>query len=178
LLASVGGFREHSMDIKPQPTTQNRKAFFNEDGEMLPPFRLDGWRGCALDRDRQDNRRIDKSLFESIINAAETNSIFVCGYFNSGELCTKLNADWHTYSDFLSDEKNWSVEYVIFSEQRNWAILSECDVTVIGAEKNVTTKLDSILNSQGRSLVDITSLLFDGENLIASAYFRAISGVL
>jgi hypothetical protein len=166
------------MDSKPRPTTENRQAFFNEEGEMLPPFRLAGWRGCALDRDMHDNRRIDKSLFESIIIAAETSSIFVCGYFKSGELCTKINADWHTYSDFLSEEKNWSVEYVIFSEQRNWAILSECDVTVIGAEKNVATKLDSILNSQGRSLVDITSPLFDGENPIATAYFRAISGVL
>jgi len=160
------------------PTAEARARFFNESGQMLPPFVSSGWRGCALDRDGYDNTRIPQFLFEAIAAAAGSAEVFVCGYFPAGESCASLAPTWQAFRSHLLGQDNWSLEYVVFDSSQRWALLADADATIFGAEPALASAVDSYLAGHGTSLVQLTESEFPGlsPEQPGARYLLAVAG--
>jgi hypothetical protein len=161
------------------PPDSARAHFFNEDGEMLPPFRLSGWRGGALDRDRYDNTRMPQTLLEAIIEASGSEQLLIERYAPDHLGPDRVDASWSAFFAYAHTPEHWSLEFVVFDASARWAVLADADVTVIGAESALADSIDALLQRHGMGLVELTDDEFPGLDPATqpgARYLLAVSG--
>jgi hypothetical protein len=162
------------------PTQLARRRFFNEAID-LPPFVPAGWRGCVLDRDAFDHTRMPEGLFRAVIEAAGSRRLHFCGVFADGaagsDRCVLLPAEWRRYREFAFAPENHTVERVLFDDTGCWAILSDFESTLLGAESGLAAAIDLVLARDGSSLASMTREHFgDGERSDFARYLDAVVG--
>jgi len=159
--------------------TDPRTRFFNEEGNIIPPFVDTTWRGCALSRDRFDHTRMPELLFNAIIGAASSVELLIARYSPDSDSCDTLAANWEAFRSYVFATDNWSLEYVLFDKTGRWAVLADADVTVLGASPELASHVDRELAAHGTSLVQLTETDFPGldpSQQPGAKYLLAVSG--
>jgi hypothetical protein len=162
-----------------EKTSDPRARFFNEEGTMIPPFVDSTWRGCALDRDRFDHTRMPEQLFHAIVSAAGSQELRITRYSPDSETFDTLAPTWESFRSFVFVENNWSLEYVLFDQSGQWAVLADADVTVVGASPDIAARIDRELSVHDLSLVQLTDTDFpdlDPAQQPGAKYLLAVSG--
>lgn len=121
-----------------------------------------GWRGCVLDRDNYSDAGLPKLLWVSLGSVIERDFVTVCGYFCGKAGCESLALDWDQYAKFMHDPKRFSVEYVIYDDDRQWVIWRDLDTTTLILNGRLANILDSVLARSNTSLIELTRNNFDG----------------
>ena len=161
-----------------QAKSDPRERFFNEEGDCIPPFTDQSWRGCCLNRDRFDATMMPRFLFEALV--AATGTKVICAYFYTGEQPPALGVapDWESFRTAVKHSGNESLEHVVFDSSGSWAVLGELDVVVLGASPEVADRIDSELKQHGTSLALMT--VWDYEGTCSEdprySYMRAVIG--
>ena len=132
-----------------------RKRFFNEEGDMLPPFVDPTWRGCVINRDKHDHTKMPEWFFEAILAAAAPSELKLARYTPDHPVET-LPANWKAYRDHVFVPEHWSLELVLFDESGQWALLADPDMTVFGASPVLADCIDAYLKQRGTSLAMMT----------------------
>jgi hypothetical protein len=156
-----------------------RPRFFNEEGDMLPPFVDPTWRGCALDRDQFDHTRMPEILFSAITKAANSKELLIARYSPDSQSPATVAADWQSFRSYVFTDANWPLEYVLFDQSERWAVLADADVTVVGACPELADQIDEELARHSTSLVQLTDADFPGLNpneQPGAKYLLAVSG--
>ena len=138
------------------PPDSARARFFNEDGDMLPPFRTRGWRGCALNRDSFDSTRMPQHLFDILLSLAAPVELLIERYAPDHPGPDRIAPDWETYTAYTRGKDTWALEFVIYEADGRWALLADADVTVFGAEPALANHIDELLSLRGTSLEAMT----------------------
>jgi hypothetical protein len=145
-----------------QTETDPRRRFFNEEGDSLPPFRQEGWRGCGLDRDRFNSTRLPRFLFETVVAASGAEELLLRLYTPDRPASVGLPANWASFSEYVHADENWSLEYVLYDSSGRWAVLADPDVTVVGAELGLADAIERMLGEHGTSFEHLTKCDFPG----------------
>ena len=141
-------------------TQRARRRFFGP-GLALPPFVDPAWRGCVLDRDAYDHTRMPQVLFDAVGHVRDE--------------CLALMADWSTYRDFAFDPDHYAIERVLFDDSGRWAIHSDFETTMFGAQPDLASRVDAILAGEGTSLAALTRAHFPHvDHADFAAYLRAV----
>jgi hypothetical protein len=133
-----------------------RAELFNEGPDADCPYRLPGWRGCAFNPDRFNHTKLPRFLFESIVEAAASDSVTLAAY-SPDQPPTHIAAEWTTFRSHRFDPKHWSLEYVLHDQSKSWAVLLDPDLVVFGAETALADRIDLLLSEHGTSLREITT---------------------
>ena len=133
-----------------------RTSFFNEIGDMLPPFRLDGWRGCCIDPDQFGHPKMPHVLFEAVMAAVAPNQILLQQYTPDKKQPIALAPSWPAFESSRNTDEHWSLEYVLFDASETWAFLLDPDMLIFGAEVEVAGRVDIELTRLGTSLLQLT----------------------
>jgi len=136
------------MEVKTDP----RSRFFNEEGDMIPPFKNASWRGCALNRDSFDYTRMPEVLFNAIIRVTNSAELLIAHYAPDSNSPFRIVASWFNFRSHVFAKENWSLEFVLFDETRAWALLADADATILGAAPELASRLDRVLAAHGTSL--------------------------
>jgi hypothetical protein len=157
-------------------TTAARDRFFFDEAVVKRAFKAPTWRGCVLNRDKYTNARLPEILWLALVEACCISTVTVCGYYSNGERCAAVSAEWSSYSGYMCDQANYSPEYVIFDESGNWSILADIDVTTIGLEPTFADLVDSLLDANKSSLLDLTRGDFSDQDIlsVSGAYIRDV----
>lgn len=123
---------------------------------MLPPFRMRGWRGCALDRDSFDSTRMPRQLFDALLTRAAPSELLVERYAPDHPGPDRISPDWDAYRAYTRADETWALEFVMYDAGGRWALLADADATVLGAEGSLADQIDELLASQGTSLESMT----------------------
>lgn len=160
------------------PTNIARRQFFSEDSGFDHPFTQPDWRGCVLDRDKYTNTRLPETLWRALITASGASTIMVCGYYTECERCTHIDSNWGSFSEFMLAQDNYSPEYVIIDESREWAILADVDVTTVGLQLRLADLVDSLLATNKVSLLALTRGDFSDQEILSNGgkYIRGVLG--
>jgi hypothetical protein len=161
------------------PTTTARFRLFDESVEALTPFKMDCWRGCALDHDRYDHTRMPRDLFEAIVDASAPSELLIERFAPDNTKPDVISADWTSFRDHMFSPDNWCLEFVLFDASERWAVLADADLIVVGAAAELAEEIDVRLKARGISLVDLTNADFpveDREPQRWAAYLSAIVG--
>ena len=156
-----------------------RSRFFNENGDSMPPFVLEGWRGGVLNPDRFHHAKIPKFLFESIVQAARPKKILLRTYTPDADVSVPLDPSWDAFRAHRFVKENWSLEYVLYDDSGKWAVLLDPDAVVVGAELELADRIDAQLNEHGTSLAELTHQHFpelDPAKPYNRYYFAVIDG--
>ena len=156
-----------------------RSQFFNENGDSLPPFILDGWRGGVLDPDSFDHAKIPKFLFDSIVHAARPEKVLLRSYTPDSRASVSLDPSWDLFRAHRFERGNWSLEYVLYDDTGKWAVLLDPDAVVVGAEADLADRIDAQLYEHGTSLSELTHKSFpdlDPDKPYNRYYFAVING--
>ncbi|MGO4549565.1 hypothetical protein AB4059_00455 [Lysobacter sp. 2RAF19] len=138
------------------PPGSARARFFNEEGNMLPPFRARGWRGCVLDRGTFDSTRMPRQLFDVLLALAAPGELLIERYAPDHLGPDRIAPDWDVYKAYTRAEETWSLEFVMYDADGRWALLADADATVLGAEPSLANQIDEQLALQGTSLKAMT----------------------
>jgi hypothetical protein len=156
-----------------------RSRFFNENGDSLRPFVFAGWRGGVLDPDRFHHAKIPKFLFDSIVQAARPEKVFLRSYTPDSDALVSLDPSWDSFCAHRFEKENWSLEYVLYDGSGKWAVLLDPDAVVVGAEADLADRIDAQLNEHGTSLSELTHKSFpdlDPDKPYNRYYFAVING--
>lgn len=161
-----------------RPTSAVRNQFFSDDPDFEYPFRKPEWRGCVLDRDKYTNARLPETLWHALMTASGASTVTVCGYYPECERCTHIDAAWHSFSEFMLAQDNYSPEYVIFDERGEWAILADVDVATVGLQPRLADLVDSLLAKSNASLLALTRGDFSDQEIMSpqAKYIRGVLG--
>lgn len=138
------------------PPGSARARFFNEEGNMLPPFRAPGWRGCALNRDTYDSTRMPKCLFDVLVAVAMPGELLIERYAPDHPGPDRIAPNWDIYTAYTRAPETWSLEFVIYDAEGRWALLADADATVFGAEPSLANEIDEHLAQHGTGLEAMT----------------------
>jgi hypothetical protein len=161
------------------PTHSVRFRLFDEAKDAPTPFKLAGWRGCALDHDRYDHARMPRALFDALITASASTKLLVERFAPDNDVPDVIASDWDTFRAHMYAPQNWCLEFTLFDENQRWAVLADADVIVVGIDPALAEKVDAHLNAQGSSLVDLTSADFpasDTDRQEWTDFLRAVVG--
>jgi hypothetical protein len=134
----------------------SRAAFFNDHGEMIPPFRRPDWRGCCVDPNPLPHPKVHPVLFESILAAATPNHLLLQRYTPDDSSPMRLSPEWASLKDARSAKDLWSLEFVLSDESGSWALWVDQDMLVFGANPEVAARIEERLSLSGLSLQSIT----------------------
>ncbi len=137
-----------------------RSRFFNENGDSLPPFVLEAWRGGVLNPDRFHQAKIPRFLFESLVRAARSEKVLLRSYTPDAECSVSLDPSWDSFREHRFVQENWSLEYVLYDHSGNWAVLLDPDAVVVGADAGLADRIDAQLDEHGTSLAELTHQFF------------------
>lgn len=151
------GRRAMEYDI---PINSMRFRLFDEAMDAPTPFKLTGWRGCALDHDLYDHTRMPRVLFDALIAESASTKLLIERFAPDNDVPDVIGADWETFRAHMHAPKNWCLEFTLFDDSQRWAVLADADVIVVGFEPALAEKVDNRLKAQGTSLADLTDTDF------------------
>lgn len=161
------------------PINSVRFRLFDETIDAPTPFKLTGWRGCALDHDRYDATRMPRALFDALITESASTKLFVERFAPDNDVPDVIGADWDTFRAHMLAPQNWCLEFTLFDDSQLWAVLADADVVVVGVEPSLAEKVDAHLKAQGSSLADLTNADFpasDTDRQQWTDFLRAVVG--
>ena len=160
------------------PLDSARHRFFNEDGDMLPPFRIAGWRGCLLDRDRYDHARLPPLLFDAIVAAAGPDTLLLERYAPDAAVPDAIAPEWTAYRAHLHRPDRWCLEFVLSDAGGRWAVLADADAIVVGAQAALADAIEANLKTHGTSFAELTAQDWGGFDGMRPEWIRYVRAIL